>query len=167
MNNLEKEIKNMSGNVLAIGSFDEKIIKQFIKNKKITDCNIIGDSKVTDDYTCGKTKKIRLSRLRKLKHKRINYLICNYDIEKYIKTFIKDSIYITKDYIYFIVKKTPKLKELYNRYDVTIEEIKLDKEILLKIDVTKAKNNVFKEAFYSVVDFIKEVIELITNLLLG
>lgn len=167
MDKLSKEIKNMEGNVLAIGDFEENIIKQFIKNKKIIDCNIIGNSKATVDYECGKSKKVRLSKLRKFKHKKINYLICNYDIEKYLKTFIKDSIYITKDYIYFMTKKTTKLKELYNRYDVDIEETKLDKETLLKINVKKAKNNIFKEAFYSIIDFIKEVIELITNLLLG
>lgn len=163
---LISEIKNMSGNVLGIGDFDNKIVEKLDKNNNITTCNILGNSDYTGEQT-GRSKKMRLSKIRKFKHKRIDYLIVNYkDIDKFLKTFIKDSIYITKQNIYFC-SNNPKILKLYNRYNVSIKTIKCSDENIYVIDTSKAKNNKVKEFIYRILDFFEFIIDVITELLLN
>lgn len=162
---LSKEIENMSGNVLGIGDFNKTLINKINKNINIINCNVLGNGESDDDVKT-RVKKMRISNLRKFKHKRINYLICNYDnINNHLKTFIKDSIYITKDYIYFCTNDIEYIKKLYNRYNVSIKEIKCSDQSILIINTKKAKNNKLKEMFYMIADSIEKAIEIITNLL--
>ena len=163
-NILLKEIPKMHDNVLYIGDATEKIIDKLNSNKNIKECNFLSKKEYGEAKEKGKTKKVDLGNLRKFKKKRINYLICDYqNIENYLRIFIKDSIYITKDYIYFCTNNPEKIKKLYSRYNVEIKE----KDNILIIDVTKAKNNKIKEFFYNIIDIINMVIEEITNMLLS
>lgn len=165
---LKREIKNMYGNVLGIGNINDKVVEHLYNNQNITICNILSKNTYNgDEKNSSKLKKISLSNLRKFKKKRINFLIVDYDIEKYIKTFIKDSIYITNNYIYFCTKDKNKIKKLYSRYNISLKEVKCSDTYILIIDVKKAKNNYIKELIYSIVDFIEKIGEIITELLLN
>ncbi len=162
---LNKEIEQMSGNVLGIGDFCKSTIEKINKNDKIKNCNILGNGDSNEDGI-SKTKMMRISNIRKFKHKKINYLICNYDkIDKYLKTFIKDSIYITSEYIYFCTKEVDLIEKLYNRYNVQIKEVKCSDDTILIINTKKARNNRIKELVYLVVDTFDKFVEIITNLL--
>ena len=165
---LKSEIKNMYGNVLGIGNLDESIVNKLDSNKKIMICNILSNNSYENDEEGNeKLKKISISNLRKFKKKRVNYLICDYsNIDKYLNTFIKDSIYITNNYIYFCTNNK-KIKKLYERYDITLKEVKCSDTNILIIDTSKAKNNYIKELIYKIIDFIEKIIDIITELLIN
>jgi hypothetical protein len=115
----------------------------------------------------GHTKKITLKKLRKFKKKRVNYLLVNYDnIGEYLNSFIKDSIYITNDYIYFVTDNK-KIEKYYNRYNTDIKTIKCNNKNIYIINTKKAKNNKVKEFIYSVLDKFDKIVDIITNLLLS
>lgn len=165
---LETRIKKMSGNVLGIGINNKDVLKQINLNSKILECNILSNE-FDGDSGKGKGKKISITKIRKkFKKKRIDYLICDYEmLNDYLKSFIKDSIYITKGYIYFCTKNPEVIKRKYNRYHIKLEEIKCSDATILVIDVSKAKNNKIKELFYQIYDDISYLIDIVTNLLLS
>lgn len=164
---LKKEIKSFSGNVLGIGDIKDELVKKLNDNDAIYELNILSNKSYNIGSTSGKSKKISIRNLRKMKKKHVNYLLVDYDnIDEYINTFIKDSIYITKDYIYFVTNNK-KIKNLYNRYDVDINEIKCSNKNIYVVNTKRAKNNKFKEFLYSIIDFITHIIDLITRMLLS
>lgn len=164
---LLSEIKNFSGNVLGIGDISDDIVDSLNKNDKVIELNILSNKDYNIGTGSGKGKKLSIRNLRKLKKKRVNYLLVDYkNIDEHIKTFIKDSIYITKDYIYFVADNK-KIKKYYNRYKTDIKEITLTDGLIYVINTKNAKNNKFREFYYSIVDSIDSLVELITNLLLS
>ena len=165
---LNKEIKNMYGNTLIIGDIEEKLVKTLENNKKIKICNILGNKEYDSDGESSKTKKFRLTKLRKFKKKKVNFLICDYNkIDNYLKTFIKDSIYITNDYIYFCTNKPSKIRKKYQRYNVEIKEINCVESTILIINTSRAKNNKIKEFIYNIIDFFENIIDIITEMLVS
>ena len=165
---LVNEIGNMYGNVLAIGYFDEKIIKAINSNKKITTCNILGDIDNSKSKLTGKKqKKFFITKIRKFKKKNINYLIVNYDkIDDFLNTFIKDSIYITNDYVYFYTKNKEKIIRRYKHYKTEIKEYKIKDEYLLIIKTKNKKNNKIKEFYWLLLDKIIDISDYISELLI-
>ncbi|MBP3765562.1 MAG: hypothetical protein J6G98_00080 [Bacilli bacterium] len=164
---LKKEIKVFSGNVLGIGDINDELVKKLNDNEAIYELNILSNKSYTIGNASGKGKKISIRNLKKMKKKQVNYLLVDYDkIDEYINTFIKDSIYITHDYIYFVTNNK-RIKKLYNRYNVDISEIKCSDKTIYIINTKRAKNNAFKEFFYSIYDYITRIIDIITNLLLS
>ena len=164
--------KCVSGNVLGIG-VDEKISKILEQNDRVLNCNLLNSySNTTNKKETKKQriKKIRIKKIRKtFKKKKVDFIICNIEeIQKHMKTFIKDSIYINKQilYIYNINDEEYK-KEIikkYKRYNTNIEEI--DSKTL-KIDNSKAKTNIIKDSFYLIVDTLISLFNIISYILLN
>ena len=166
MNKLKNIIKKLNGNVLGIG-LNEELINLIEINNCITECNLLnplikGSLKKSLFNKTMQIKKIR----KKFKKNKINYIICEYEqINNYLNTFVKDSIYIGKNKIYFygnIDIETLKLK--YSSYNTTINVI--DKNII-EIDVSQAKNNFFKDNYYRFIDFKNHLIEVIGDVLMN
>lgn len=164
--------KIVSGNVLGIG-VDEKISEILEQNDRVLNCNLLNSFSNTNNTKDGKKeklKKIRIKKLRKVfKKKKVDYIICNInEIKKYMKTFVKDSIYINKEILYiYNLKDEEYKKELikkYKRYNTKIEE--LDDETL-KIDNSNAKTNIIKDSFYLIVDTLTSLFNIISDLLLN
>jgi len=167
--------KCTSGNVLGIG-VDEKISEILEQNDLVTNCNLLNSySKETNKKQTKKKKlkKIRIKKLRKVfKHKKVDFIICNTEeIKKYLKTFIKDSVYINKDMLYLYNIKDEELKQelikKYKRYNTIVEEIKDDNEIILKIDNKNSKTNIFKDTLYLIIDTLTQLLNIISDLLLN
>lgn len=167
--------KCTSGNVLGIG-VDEKISEILEQNNLVTNCNLLNSySKETNKKQTKKKrlKKIRIKKLRKVfKHKKVDFIICNTEeIKKYLKTFIKDSIYINKDMLYLYNIKDEELKQelikKYKRYNTIVEEIKDNNETILKIDNKKSKTNIIKDTFYLIIDTLTQLLNIISDLLLN
>lgn len=168
---LNTNIKKMSGNVLGIGIDQPKLLDSLKLNKNITECNLL-DSYSKTSGTGGRGKKVRLSKLRKkFKKKNVDYFICRYEsVPDIIDILIRDSIYISKNYIYiygFDKEKLEKIKKKYNRYKVDIEKVKCSDGIVLKIECSKAKNHFLKEKKYKMIDFFGDIIEIVTELLIN
>lgn len=164
-----------SGNVLGIG-VDEKISEILEKNNRVTNCNLLNS--YTKDTGKSKEKKqrlkkIRIKKLRKVfKKKKVDFIICNTEeIKKYLKTFVKDSIYINKNILYMYNIKNKDIKEeiikKYKRYNTNIEEITDEHTTILKIDNSKASTNIFKDTAYLIIDTLISLFNIISDLLLN
>ena len=167
--------KCVSGNVLGIG-VDENISKILEQNDLVLNCNLLNSyvsQKNKKQKDGRRLKKIRVKKIRKVfKKKKVDFIICNVEeIEKYLKTFIKDSVYINKDMLYIYNIKDNELKEelikKYKRYSNSVEEIKDHNSIILKIDNKKSKTNIFKDYFYLIVDTLVQLFNLISDILLS
>lgn len=167
--------KCTSGNVLGIG-VDEKISEILEQNDLVTNCNLLNSySKETNKKQTKKKKlkKIRIKKLRKVfKHKKVDFIICNTEeIKKYLKTFIKDSVYINKDMLYLYNIKDEELKQelikKYKRYNTIVEEIKDENTTILKIDNKNSKTNIFKDTLYLIIDTLTQLLNIISDLLLN
>ena len=165
--------KLVSGNVLGIG-VDEKISQILEQNERVLNCNLLNSEvKITQQGKKERQKKISVKKIRKIfKKKNVDYIICNIEeMKKYLKTFIRDSIYINKDMLYIYNIKDEELKEelikKYKRYNTKIEEIKDKNNIILKIDNKNSKTNKIKDIKYMIIDTLISLFNLISDLLLN
>lgn len=165
-----KIIKKISGNVLAIG-IDEELTSFLNDNKNITECTLL------NAYKKGKTKEkskkgksISIKKIRKkFKKKKIDYIICNYkDIESYINTFVKDSVFINNKKLYYFGDIDIELiKKRYSRYKTNITIKQISDKYLVEIDNSLARNNVIKERYYRIIDGFSRLIEIIGDILMS
>lgn len=167
---LKKIIENLSGNVLGIG-LDEKLTNYISSNENILECNLL-ESKVKGKKGSffSRTKTIKIKKIRKVfKKKKVDYIICNYqDISKYLNTFVKDSVYINKNKLYFYGDVDIEIiKKKYSRYNTIIEIKNYKDSHIITIDNTKAKNNYFKDLYYRIADFFSNLIIVIGDILMN
>ncbi len=176
VNDLKKICKEVKGNVITIGLENKTVVSELDKNDKI--CNLYSmqfngkkRSKKTGRGSTGKTISIKKIR-RVFKKKNIDYIICNIgDIEYFLRTFIRDSIYINKIKIY-IYGTTDNvdielLEKRYKRYKVEINILEYTHDFLMEIDTTNAYNHFFKDFFYNIVDIIVLIYNTIGDLLIS
>lgn len=171
MKSIYKIGKLISGNVIAIGA-DEKLIDILNNNERIINCDLL-NGKINVGTKTKRRKKqkiIKIKKLRKIyKKKNIDFILCDLtEIKKYLKTFIKDSVYINKDvlYIYNVDDETKEeLIKKYKRYNTKIDEIKEEKTIL-KIDNKDSKTNFFKDLKYFFIDNILTIIDILSDILI-
>lgn len=168
-NYLNKILKEMEGNLLGIGIDNQQMLNTISKNKNILVCNLL-DS-VSKGIGKGKNqKKVKVSKLRKkFKKKKNDYMIINLDtIRPFIKKIVSDSIYLNRKYLYIYDRNLTSLdniKKYYSRYDKTLEEIKCSDGIILKI-YTNCNTNFLKEFIFKILNFIYDIFNFITELLL-
>lgn len=164
----------LSGNVLGIG-VDEKISTILEQNQQVKICNLLNSQTKSNSQTQikKKLKKINIKKIRKIfKKKKIDYIICEInEIEKYLKTFVKDSIYINKDMLYIYGIKNDETKQniikKYKRYNVKIEALKDEKNYILKIDNKNSKTNLIKDTLYLILDTTINFLNLISDILMN
>lgn len=173
MEKIYKIGKLLSGNVISIGA-DEELINILNENERIKNCDILNQKtkKITTKKNRKKTKTIKIKKLRKIyKKKKIDFILCDfYEIKKYQKTFIKDSVYINKDmlYIYNVDDNTKdEIIRKYKRYNTKIEELKDKQKIILKIDNNNSKTNFFKDLKYLIIDTFFNIIDILSDILVN
>ena len=172
---LYDEIKNMKGNVLAIG-IDDKLINAIKKNKNI---NAFEISK-SERFSLFQKKKRRLEsngksiNIKKLhkyfKKGSINYIIVDYEqILKHYKYVFKDSIYLSKGKLYFYMLKDIDSDYInkYKRYNSKINIKEYDSTKLVIIDNGEVKISKFKNIVYLISDTMTNLIDFISNILVG
>lgn len=166
--------KCLSGSVLGIG-VDDRIVNILDTNDRVIECNLLDSiSNSSNKGSDGKRlKKISIKKIRKIfKKKGVDYILCNViSVKKYLKNFIKDSIYINKEILYIYGVKDLDLKDelihKYKRYNVDIEEIKDKDSYILKIDNSNSKTNLFKDVFYLIIDTLVNLLNALSDLLLN
>lgn len=173
---LKNICKDFSGNVLTIGLEFPTVEDVLDKNEKINKSYSMSfnGKKRTKSHEKGRRDRVvSIRKIRKIfKKKRLDYIVCNIeDIEKFLRTFIKDSVYINKNKLYIYGYKKNMdielLEKRYQRYNTKIEIIEFDKQVLMIIDNTKSKNNRFKDFFYNISDLCYSFINLIGDLLIS
>ena len=175
MNDIVKIINNLKGSLLGIG-FDDNILLDAIENNNnIQTCYIltpknIGNKKFTLTKR-GRNKKINIKKIKKhFKKKSIDNIICKYEVIKpFQKSFIPNSIYLNKKYLYIYGNKQEIniLKQKYQRYTKNIQIENLENISILKVNNTNTKNNFFKDNYYKIKDTLSDIIELLTDLLIN
>lgn len=167
-----KKIKEMSGFVLAIG-IDDEISECIEQNDKIVKCdvlNCVSKRKEKNKEKRKKQKSINIKNIRKIyKKKKVDYIICEYsNISSYLKTFVKDSVYINCNKLYFYgeVDKELIIKK-YKRYDTKINVLEYKDKSIIEIDNSNSKNNIFKEFIYKIIDGVNSLILIIGDVLMG
>lgn len=169
---LIKEIKQMKGSLLGIGITSEKIKDAINKNDEILICNLLEETtkRKNSNLVAGKKqRKVNIKKLRKtFRKKRTDNVICNLEtVKKFLKTFVRDSVYINKGklYIYGDKEEIETLKKKYERYTKDIKIINKAKQSILVVNNTNTKNNKFKDICYWWQDFGQSTLEIITALL--
>lgn len=167
-----KIIKTLKGNVLGIGLKEEEYLKEIDNNKLITECNLLNsiDLDDDDDSKCKRNKRLNIRSIKKkFKKKRVNYIIVNSkEVEEYLRTFIKDSVYINQNIIYMYIESDIDYEYIikkYKRYNVKVNVIKHNNGVILKIDTTNSKNKPFKDIFYYCYDTVEIIFNLISDFL--
>lgn len=159
--NLNKYLKNLTGNVMAIG-LEEKYIKILQNNDKITSIALLNPAS-------GKTKKrkkVKINKInKKIKKKSIDYIVVNYAVVKdYLNIFVKNSVYINKNKLLFYnVSNNELILKKYKRYNTIINTSK----DTIEIDNSASCNNFIKDWFYIIIDFLTNLIELLADYMMG
>lgn len=173
---LKTIINETAGKLLVIGLNDSSLLSQIKNNDEIITCDILNNnnySKVNYENNSGKTKNINLKNIRKIfGHKKLNKIICDYQhVEGYLKTFIKDSIFITNDsvVIYGDLSSAAcdSLVAKYRRYHVEAEIEKSGNYQMIIFKVGSNKTNIIKDRYYYICDSFKEIGEIISDILVG
>lgn len=177
INDLKKISKEVSGNVITIGLEYKTVLDELDKNEKIKELYSMqfnGKKKIKNKEKGKKRNKVvSIKKIRKIfKKKRIDYIICNIeDITRFLRTFIRDSVYINKSKLYIYGSKNnidlELIEKRYNRYNVIINVTEYEKEVLVEIDNTKAFNKFFKDIFYNIIDILYSIYNIIGDLLIN
>lgn len=170
-----QEIKNLicqlSGTLIGIGLEEKELISAIQKNDNIIDCKLLNSIEFEQNEKVKFKKRKKYVAIRKIrkkfKKKKHDYMLINYShIAFYLKTIIKDSIYVTKKtiFLYNVPKEDLELlKRRYQRYTVTIEE----QGAIIKIDVQNAKNHILLDFCYFIGDTFYNLIELLSEFLIN
>ena len=175
MERLINEIKNMSGITLGIGIENENIKNAIQKNDSIKTCYLLEENssklnkKKMRIFSYRKT--INIKKIKKVfKKKRIDNLICNYKtIKPFLKTFIRDSVYINKGklYIYGIKEDYNELIKRYNRYTDNIKVEEKNDKILIIVDNTNTQNKKINDIKYWWSDTFSNIADILTSILVN
>lgn len=172
-NNLTEYIKNMEGNLLGIGIDSEKLKTAITKNDKIVNCSLLEDNSKKPNQKKlvfrQRMRKVNIKKMKKVfKKKRMDNVVANYKITSpFMKTFIRDSIYLSKGIVYIYGEKTD-LETVMKRYQRYTKDIKLeekDDKFILIIDTSNAKNNKIKDIGYWWADTFTSFVDFLTLIL--
>lgn len=175
-NELLKIIKSFYGNIFTLGITDKDIITNVQNNPNINHFFMLNiNQKVEYDESVNykPVKNVKIKKIKKKnKRKKIDFTLCEIsDCKAHFKTFINDTIYFTKNKIYYYGKTDEydldDLIKKYRRYNVIITITKYSDEFILEIDTSCAKTNKIKSFFYRIIDSISSFFDFLTDFLLS
>lgn len=164
---MNNELKKLEGSVLGIG-LSEKEQEILQNNKKVIECYLMDSNSKGSSKGKGKTKTINIRKIRrKFRDKSFDYIIANFEeLKPYLRSFIKNSIYLNRGKIYYYNIKDFELEELENRYVRYNSKVEIKKNLVI-IDNSNSKTNIFKNIFYYFCDLVYDVIDLIGRMLVN
>lgn len=178
VNSLKNICKDAKGTFVSIGLNYPTVESVIEKNKNITNgyMFVFNGKKITksDKKTLFRgRKKVSIKKLRKaFVKKSVASFLCNYeDIKKYMRYFVKDSVYINngKLYIYGKIDEyvLDDIKEYYGRYKTSIDIEVYGDSFLVIIDNKLSKNNWLSDKKYFIIDSVRQFINFISDILVG
>lgn len=164
-------IQTGSGNVLAICP-TSTMLAYLEENNRIDICDILSNPTKENDGSKGKRQKpFNFKKMRKkFKKKRKDMIIGDItELTRYQKTFVRDSIYITKGTIYLFTQNSDYDYDLwvkrYKRFGVTTIIEHCEDGLVLTIEIGNTKNHFWKEKVYFILDVIFDFIDVIGDIL--
>lgn len=178
MERLNKDLKSFTGNVLCIGVTDQKIIRQLMKNSKISLYSIDrnphkGLFSRNKKAKLNGSQKINMKKLRKkFKKKSVDYIVCNLnEIYDYFKYFLYDSVYINRKKLYLYGSSKyidPKvLAKRFERYHAKTFVETIGEEFLIIIHNEKSFGSFWKAKWYLLVDTFHNLGDMISQALIS
>lgn len=169
--------KDIKGNVITIGLEYKTVETAIDNNKNINNLYVMNfeGKKRTRKLEKGRkrAKIVSIKKFKKIfKKKRIDYIICNIeDVNKFLRFFIRNSVYINKNKLYIYGNKDnidiELLQNRYKRYTSKIAVTNYDKDVLLEIDNSEAYNNYLKDFIYNICDLFYDIVNAIGDILIG
>ena len=172
---MKQIIQKGKGNVLAIGP-TETMINALQESDAISICDVLSrENNKSNQKTIfrRKSKTFNFKKMRKTFHRKNKDMVIGniVELERYMKTFIRDSIYITKGDIYLFINDCnydfDLLIKRYQRFDITYSLEQGEDGIILIIQVGNAKNHYWKEKIYYIVDTIMDIADIIGDTLIS
>lgn len=169
-------IKRLKGNVLIIGIEEENILKSIEENANIEKCYVMnGVANNSTHHKKAKKKKpnFQIKKLRKKFHKKkIDDIICNMnEIYPYLKTFVKDSVYVNREKLYFYGEKgkydLEKMIQKYRKYHAKVEQDFEGNYFFITVSNEQSKPNKLKDIWFSVTEFMIWLYEMIGEILIN
>ena len=173
MENLIKYIKKMEGTTIGIGIENEKVKDAIQNNDKINTCYLLEETSSFNKKKMTifeKQKTVNIKKIKKVfKKKRIENLICNYKtIKPFLKTFVRDSVFINKGKLYIYTdKEDEELIKKYHRYTQNIKVEKTKNSILIIINNRNTINKKTKDIKYWWQDTLNNIADIITSILVN
>ncbi len=168
-----KIIPKKEGNVLAIG-VSSFMYQELQKNEKIVICDVLskGEESGKRKLFQRNPKTFDFKKIRKTFGKKQKDMIIGniQELKSYFKTFIQDSIYITKGTIYLYSTEEydfDLLVKRYKRFQITSNFEKCKDGMILKIEVRDTKNSWVKEKFYYIMDTVIDIVDAIGDALVN
>lgn len=164
---MNSELKQISGSVLGIG-LSEKEQNILEKNDNVIECYLLNSNSTKGNDSKGYSRTIDIRKIKKIfRKKSFDYIVGNFkQLRPYLRSFIKNSIYLNKNKIYFYNIQDFELEELKNRYTRYGCIVEIKKNMVI-IDNSSSKTNVFKNIFYYLCDLIYDVIDYIGKMLVN
>ena len=176
-NKIKSNLKNVEGRVAVFGSLYDSCLSFINKNKKILSCDLISEYSFfrsnSSSKSKGKAKKFNIKKIKKIYGKKgIDTILINLDeFDKYKKTLIRDSVFISsKEIIIFSFNKDydyDMLMKRYKRYNCTSDYFELDNGFIIIIDTTFSKTKRWLNKFYFIKDTLYDVSETISNFIIN
>lgn len=166
-------IQKSAGNILAI--VPTSCMEQELKsNEMIMVCDVLNrqQNQSKGKMFSKKMKPFNFKKVRKtFQKKKKDIVIGNIEeLERYFKTFVADSIYITKGSIYlFTYNKDYDFDLLHRQYSRFVSQSKSETcldGIVFIVEVNNAKNHFWKEKIYYVTDIVINVVDAIGDALI-
>lgn len=169
-------VKRFKGNVLVIGVEDEKLLKAIEENVNIEKCHLLnaitnGTKKNSGEKR--KKKNFQIKKLRKKFHKKkIDTILSNMnDIYPYLKTFVKDSVYINRGKLYFYGEKgnydLDKMIQKYKKYHAKVEQDFEGNYFFITISNEHSKTSIIKDLWFSISEFMIWLYEIVGEILIN
>lgn len=165
---IKRIIKNLKGRVIAFGFKADKFEKILELNNNITSFDVLNEISRKKDRKKGRQNKINIKDLRKkYKKKQVDFIIMDVvAMKKHLTYLIKETIYIGKTiYLYGSKEEAINTLNKYQRYDITYKETDFKDNLLIKIDISKSKNNKIKDNYYIFKDRVNEFLNVLTDFL--
>lgn len=169
-----EKIKKMEGTLIGIGIENKKIKEEIQNNSNIKTCyllekfpSILSKKK----FQIFNNKTVNIKKIKKVfKKKRIDNIICNYEtVKPFLKTFVRDSVYINKNklYIYGEKEDIEKIVERYKRYTDEIEIKKEQDSFLIIVDNKNTSNKKITDIKYWWIDTLNNIADILTAILVN
>ncbi len=168
---LINKLKKIKGSILGIGIESIDVLKTIDKSKKITYCDLLLSETLDEEDGKGRLKRVKFKKLKKYyKYSSINTTIACFDKIPYKRSFIKNSVYITKDNIYLYSTLENEYLDTYvnryTRYNITYQKIKQKEETIYILDLQNKTKLGIKYIFYYIYDLLFDIANYISDFLI-
>ena len=168
---LEFELKSLTGSILLIGELEEEIMNLLSENKNLSETFYLnhnsknGGEITNEDLSIDNN--LNLKNLHKYFKDGVDNIYASFDeIKDYIPAFIRESLRITKKNIYISFENKSDYKKIskkYKRYKIKCDFYSFDDYNLAIIEANDLIVHFFKEHYYYFIDSVERLYNYVSE----